>query len=270
MFRLMGPSDLAAMEQLWTAQWDEPAQAARRAVLQFAGQENAYVAAEGDAVQAMVLAVPVTLQGRRGCYLCGLCARDTALAAGLVDYACDQQSRQEAVFFAAAPGAGQAAFYISRGFQRAFGLRCLTREVRRNLWSQAEFDAVTAKRLCELRRQYCPDCVELDAARMSVVLGDLYSRGVTIVSNAHGYGLYFRKDDTLFFIELMADDDRAAEVLMEAAREKESVVERAVITVGEAQPLFLGEGSRQEYGMIRFVGAPFDVSGSYMRLMLEN
>ena len=50
MFRLMGPSDLAAMEQLWTAQWDEPAQAARRAVLQFAGQENAYVAAEGDAV----------------------------------------------------------------------------------------------------------------------------------------------------------------------------------------------------------------------------
>ena len=142
--------------------------------------------------------------------------------------------------------------------------------MRRNLWSQAEFDAVTAKRLCELRRQYCPDCVELDAARMSVVLGDLYSRGVTIVSNAHGYGLYFRKDDTLFFIELMADDDRAAEVLMEAAREKESVVERAVITVGEAQPLFLGEGSRQEYGMIRFVGAPFDVSGSYMRLMLEN
>ena len=42
-----------------------------------------------------------------------------------------------------------------------------------------------------------------------------------------------------------------------------------VITVGAAQTLFLGEGTRQEYGMIRFDGEPFDVSESYMRLMLE-
>ena len=56
---------------------------------------------------------------------------------------------------------------------------------------------------------------------MGVVLGDLYARGITIVSNDHGYGLYFRKEDTLFFVELMADDDRAAEVLMEAARQKQ-------------------------------------------------
>ena len=47
-------------------------------------------------------------------------------------------------------------------------------------------------------------------------------------------------------------------------------VEKAVITVGAAQPLFLGEGKRQEYGMIRFDAEPFDVSESYMRLMLEN
>ena len=56
----------------------------------------------------------------------------------------------------------------------------------------------------------------------------------------------------------------------EAAREKEVIVEKAVITVGAAQPLFLGEGKRQEYGMIRFDAEPFDVSESYMRLMLEN
>ena len=35
----------------------------------------------------------------------------------------------------------------------------------------------------------------------------------------------------------MAEDDRSAEVLMEAAREKEVIVERAVITVGAAQNL---------------------------------
>ena len=71
-------------------------------------------------------------------------------------------------------------------------------------------------------------------------------------------------------VELMAEDDRSAEKLMEAAREKEVIVEKAVITVGAAQNLFLGEGTRQDYGMIRFEGEPFDVSESYMRLMLEN
>ena len=52
------------------------------------------------------------------------------------------------------------------------------------------------------------------------------------MSNEHGYGIYFRKEDTLYFVEMMADSDRAAEILMEAAREKEVIVEKAVITVG--------------------------------------
>ena len=47
------------------------------------------------------------------------------------------------------------------------------------------------------------------------------------------------------------------------------LVEKAVITVGAAQNLFLGEGTRQEYGLIRFEGEPFDVSESYMRLMMD-
>ena len=105
---------------------------------------------------------------------------------------------------------------------------------------------------------------------MAVVLTDLYARGATIVSSEKGYGIYFRREDTLYFVELMAEDDRSAEVLMEAAREKEVIVERAVITVGAAQNLFLGEGTRQDYGMIRFDAEPFDVAESYMRLMLEN
>ena len=139
----------------------------------------------------------------------------------------------------------------------------------RNLWSQAEFDSVTAKKLCELRAKFWPDTVQFTPERMAVVLGDLYSRGATLVSSEKGYGVYFRQEDTLYFVELMAEDDRSAEKLMEAAREKEVIVEKAVITVGAMQNLFLGEGRRQEYGMIRFEGEPFDVSDSYMRLMLD-
>ena len=164
----------------------------------------------------------------------------------------------------------QAALLENKGFQQAFALRCLPREVSRNLWSQAEFDSVTARKLCELRERFYPDTVQFPPEQMAVVLTDLYARGATIVSSEKGYGIYFRREDTLYFVELMAEDDRSAEVLMEAAREKEVIVERAVITVGAAQNLFLGEGTRQDYGMIRFDAEPFDVEESYMRLMMES
>ena len=271
MYRLMQPSDLAAVLALWQRERGESEEFAKNAVEHFAGEKNVYVAVENDELAAVALAVPVTLQGRAGSYLYGLCGQGSLILAGLLDYLCVQQKLRGAGFTVAVPAsAEQAALLQDKGFARAFALRCLPREVERNLWSQAEFDSVTAKKLCELRARFFPDTVQITPERMAVVLGDLYSRGATIVSSEHGYGIYFRKEDTLYFVELMADDDRAAEKLMEAAREKEVIVEKAVITVGAAQTLFLGEGTRQDYGMIRFDAEPFDVSESYMRLMLES
>ena len=271
MYRLMQPSDEAAVLALWQSQHHDTEDFAKMVLERFAGVQNVYVAEENDAVAAAALAVPVTLQGRTGTYLYGLCGEGRLILAGLLDYLCAQQKLRGAGFTVAVPGsAAETALLQEKGFARAFALRCLPREVSRNLWSQAEFDSVTAKKLCELREKFWPDTVQLSPERMAVVLGDLYSRGATIVSSERGYGIYFREEDTLFFVELLADDDRAAEELMEAAREKEVIVEKAVITVGAAQPLFLGEGTRQEYGMIRFDAEPFDVSESYLRLMLEN
>ena len=271
MDRLMQPSEEAAVVALWQSERGDSAAFAKTALEQFAGVENVYVAEENGRLEAAALAVPVTLRGRSGSYLYGLCGKGELLLAGLVDYLCAQQKLRGAGFTVAVPqGQEQAALLESKGFRWAFPLRCRPREVSRNLWSQAEFDSVTARKLCELRERFCPDTVQLPPERMAVVLGDLYARGATIVSSGKGYGVYFRREDTLYFVEMMAEDDRSAEVLMEAAREKEVIVERAVITVGAAQNLFLGEGRRQDYGMIRFDAEPFDVEESYMRLMMES
>ena len=264
MYRLMQPSDEAAVVALWQQERGDSAEFIKTALEKFAGAENIYVAEENDEIVAAALAVPVS-------YLYGLCGQGSLLLAGLVDYLCAQQKLRGAGFTVAVPaGQEQAALLENKGFQRAFALRCLPREVSRNLWSQAEFDSVTARKLCELRERFYPDTVQFPPERMAVVLTDLYARGATIVSSEKGYGIYFRREDTLYFVELMAEDDRSAEVLMEAAREKEVIVERAVITVGAAQNLFLGEGTRQDYGMIRFDAEPFDVEESYMRLMMES
>ncbi len=270
MYRLMQPSDRAEITTLWQREHGDSEAFVMKVLEQFAGEQNVYVAEENDRIEAVVLAVPVTLQGRTGCYLYGLTGQGSLILAGLVDHLCAQQRAKGAGFVVTVPtGPEQAALLQDKGFQWAFPLRCLPREVERNLWSQAEFDSVTAKKLCELRARFWPDTVQLPPEQMAVVFGDLYSRGATIVSSEEGYGIYFRKEDTLYFVEMMASGDRAAEKLMEAAREKEVIVEKAVITVGAAQNLFLGEGKRQDYGMIRFEGEPFDVSESYMRLMMD-
>ena len=245
MYRLMQPSDRAAVVALWQKERGDTAEFINTAMDRFAGEQNVYVAEENGQIEAAALAVPVMLQGRPGNYLFGLCGQGSLILAGLVDTLCAQQKLRGAGFTVAAPTSPErAALLQDKGFQKAFALRCLPREVERNLWSQAEFDSVTAKKLCELRERFWPDTVMLTPEKMA--------------------------EDTLYFVELMAEDDRSAEKLMEAAREKEVIVEKAVITVGAAQNLFLGEGTRQDYGMIRFEGEPFDVSESYMRLMLEN
>ncbi len=80
------------------------------------------------------------------------------ILAGLLDYLCAQQKLRGAGFTVAVPATPeQAALLQDKGFARAFALRCLPREVARNLWSQAEFDSVTAKKLCELRETFWPD-----------------------------------------------------------------------------------------------------------------
>ena len=270
MYRLMQPSDRAAVVELWQKERGDTAEFINTAMDRFAGEQNVYVAEENGQIEAVALAVPVTLQGRPGNYLFGLCGQGSLILAGLIDTLCAQQKLRGEGFTVAVPTSPeQTSLLQEKGFHKAFALRCLPREVERNLWSQADFDSVTAKKLCELRAKYWPDTVQLPPEQMGEVLRDLYSRGATIVSSEQGYGIYFRREDTLYFVEMMAENDRAAEVLMEAAREKEVIVEKAVITVGAAQNLFLGEGTRQEYGLIRFEGEPFDVSESYMRLMMD-
>ncbi len=273
MYRVAQKSDEKQLAELFSSVFGDSEEVAVNILSKFAGIENVFLAQDGDAIIASLCAVPVTLQGRKGAYYYGVCTRPDQRGKGVMSALMDftrQQLAQRGWQFAVLIPASQSlfGFYQQRGFEKAFGLRRFERPIRRNLWAQADFDTVTAKGLEALRRQYAPDSVFLNNAGFILVLTDLYTLGGTIVSNQDGYGIYFKKDDTLEFVELFAEGDRAAEKLMEAARDKTGA-ERAVVTLGAQQNLFLGEGAPVDYGMIQFFGQPFDVQESYMRLMLD-
>ena len=98
MYRLMQPSDWAEVLALWQAQRGDTEEFVRGAVERFAGVQNVYVAEENDHIEAVALAVPVTLQGRPGSYLFSLCGQGSLLLAGLVDTLCAQQKLRGAGF----------------------------------------------------------------------------------------------------------------------------------------------------------------------------
>ena len=99
MYRLMQPEDKPAVRALWQSQRNESEEFAKKAIEQFAGEQNVYVAEENDEIAAVVLAVPVTLQGRPGCCLYGLTGQGSLILAGLVDHLCAQQ-KLRGVFYA--------------------------------------------------------------------------------------------------------------------------------------------------------------------------
>ena len=272
-YRIARPEDYPVLCQLWQDVFGDSQEFALTALKNFIGPEGIYVAADENGPVAQLGAAPVTLQGRRGAYFYALATRPDCrgrgLMHGLIEYACQQLLLSGHSFACLIPaGPSLFDFYAEQGFVKAFPLREFTVPIRHNLWAQAEFDTVTAKALLQLREQFVPNSLTFDLQRISELLRDLYTGGVTTVTTPEGYGLYFVKGETLRFIELFAKSDRDAENLLEAAREKERA-EEAQITLGAAQSLFMGAGEEKDYGMIRFLAQPFDVSESYMRLMLD-
>ena len=131
MYRLMQPEDKPAVLALWQSQRNESEEFAKKAIEQFAGEQNVYVAEENDEIAAVALAVPVTLQGRSGTYLYGLCGEGSLILAGLVDYLCAQQKLRGAGFTVAVPTSPeQAALLQDKGFPATWNA---TRGVRRSL-----------------------------------------------------------------------------------------------------------------------------------------
>ena len=111
MYRLMQPEDKPAVLALWQSQRNESEEFAKKAIEQFAGEQNVYVAEENDEIAAVALAVPVTLQGRSGTYLYGLCGAGSLILAGLVDYLCAPQKLRRGLYGGGAhqPGASRTA-----------------------------------------------------------------------------------------------------------------------------------------------------------------
>lgn len=235
-------------------------------VLEKAAEENAPAV-----VAAMLGAVPVECGHRRGVWLSGMATREELRGRGLMNRLLDTCLRAYAAggydFAVTVPPSPRAARGFQKlGFGHAFPLRLVRKPIERNLRAIAEFDNLTVRRLMDLRQRYQPACVVLPETTVTEMVVRLYRRGMTVVSNQRGYGLYCQQGDILQFVELQADNDHCADILLQAAREKTGAT-GASILLAENQALYLGAGKRCGYAMLRFLSKPFPVTDVYFRLL---
>ena len=82
--------------------------------------------------------------------------------------------------------------------------------------------------------RYQPACIALPESSMNTMITRLYRRGMTIVSNQRGYGLYCQEKDELLFMELQADNDHSADILLQAAREHTGLTKSTAAAGGKS------------------------------------
>lgn len=127
------------------------------------------------------------------------------------------------------------------------GVRVLARDIKRNLWAKAEFDTITARKLCQYREKYISEKYpQLSLEQTAALLTCLYSQGITSAETSKAYALYFRTADSLRVVELYAQSDVDAWFLLEAMADHEGR-SKAQLILSENNTIFAGEGKRVNY-----------------------
>ena len=273
MLRIAAAEDLTALTRLRRAATGDSAEDAAGWLQRVAGLENILLLEKPGAPPALMLAaVPVHYAHRKGIWFTGLAADKGVPADKLLPRLLEGALRAFAEngcdFAVMTPDtAADASHLADLGFKNLLPLRVVSKPIRRNLLAQAQFDSLTVRHLMERRLRCQPGCITLPETAMNEMMNQLYRRGLTVVSDRRGYGLYYTKGDTLQFIELQADNDHCADQLLQAAREKTGA-ENARVLLAENQTLYLGAGRRCGYGMIAFLHGEFPVTDVYFRMLL--
>lgn len=271
MLRIAAAEDLTALTRLRRAATGDSAEDAAGWLQRVAGLENILLLEKPGAPPALMLAaVPVHYAHRKGIWFTGLAADKGVPADKLLPRLLEGALRAFAEngcdFAVMTPDtAADASHLADLGFKNLLPLRVVSKPIRRNLLAQAQFDSLTVRHLMERRLRCQPGCITLPETAMNEMMTQLYRRGLTVVSDRRGYGLYYTKGDTLQFIELQADNDHCADQLLQAAREKTGA-ENARVLLAENQTLYLGAGRRCGYGMIAFLHGEFPVTDVYFQI----
>ena len=198
---------------------------------------------EGEWVSALA-ALPTEGRKGKGFLICGAYTRPQFRRQGEMIALLDMAKKELCAFggsFLAVPfWPADGPFWEKRGFAAPAGLHRVELEIKPDLFAGAHQDTLPAKELWRMRSEF-PGYIGEGENAYGGVYSALYGAGATILHTEQAMGIYFKKGDTLYFPELLAQNDRGATKLLQAARNITGCFEAVVYMPAEG-PLYLGQG----------------------------
>ena len=212
---------------------------------------------ENGEIAAMAMAAAdVEVCGKKGFYLYGVCTaekyRGRGFAKQIIEYICKNKFENGYDFAITQPASESLFdFYEKLGFDKKTYLRKFTVNIKRNIWSTAEFDTVTASKFRQIRDKFSTDNIVHFTDKGYVKFTQyIYSEGGSTAVTDKGYCIYFEEKDRLKVRELFSKETVYAMELLQAIRERTGK-ETADIELSENSELFLGEGRLYPHAVLK-------------------
>lgn len=254
------PQDIPRAKALWTLMFDDGTPGFCDFVFSRCKAEDIYIVKEDEKTVSMLLAIAdLEYKGQKGFYLYSACTHPDYRGKGymhsLAEYALSDQARQGKTFCMLKPADEKLFdFWKSVGFDNITQVRCVEVEIKKNIWTNAQFDIVTASRFKLLRDKFCEEnFIHYTSKGYETFAYSHYTSGGSTVETEDAYGVYYVEGDTMRFVELLATSTLNAVKLLQAARERTGC-EKATVYLSPQSNLFLGEGKTIDWCMIKGIG----------------
>lgn len=249
--------DISQVKTLWTAMFDDGTPGFAEFVFSSTANENFYIAKDGDTVVSMLIAMAdLEYKHSKGFYLYSACTlpqyRGKGIMHSLVQYALEDQAKQGRTFCMLKPATEELfGFWAKMGFTNITKIRRCQLEIKKNIWTNAQFDIVTASRFKGLREKFCDEpFVHYTSKGYEKFAYSHYISGGSTAETDDAYAVYYVENGSLRIVELLATSTNHAIKLLQAIREKTGC-ETATVFLSPQSNLFLGEGKTENWCAVR-------------------
>lgn len=251
------PQDIPQVKNLWTQMFDDGTPGFCDFVFSSCKAEDVYIVKKDEKVVSMLISMAdLQYKDKKGFYLYSACTLPEYQGKGymrsLVEFALDDQAKQGKTFCMLKPADENLMnFWIKTGFDNVTQVRRVSVEIKKNIWTNAQFDIVTANRFKVLRDKFCEEnIVHYTPKGYETFAYSHYLSGGSTVETDEAYGVYYVEGDSMRFVELLATSTLNAVKLLQAAREKTGC-EKATVYLSGQSNLFLGEGETINWCMVK-------------------
>ena len=243
--------DMPQIKALWTQMFDDGTPGFPDFVFSSCKPENFYIAKDGETVVSMLISMAdMEYKGSKGFYLYSACTvpeyRGKGVMRDLVAFALEDKRKQGVTFCVLKPAEDSLFdFWAGLGFTNVTKIRHCSLDIKKNIWTNAQFDIVTASRFKAMRDKFCEEpFIHYTAKGYEAFAYSHYISGGSTAETEDAYAVYYAEGDTLRVVELLALSTNHAVKLLQAIRERTGC-EKAEVYLSPQSNLFLGEGKME-------------------------